>query len=279
MIVVPNHMLEQFSREFMHIYPNAKILVATKEDMTKDRRKFLTAKIATGEWDAIIITHSSFERIGMSREFQERFLREQIREYEELLVNKASSSRNIIKTLEKQKARREEKLKDLLAEGKKDDGLVFDELGIDQLFIDEFQYFKNMELATKMERVAGINTGGSERAFDLFMKARYLDEMHPGHGLVGASGTPISNSMVEMYTMQRYFDPKGLEDRGIGHFDGWAATFGEVVDTMEISPDGASLRPRSRFAKFTNLPELVQMFRAYSDVLTADDLKLPVPAL
>ena len=239
----------------------------------------MTAKIATGDWDAIIVTHSSFERIGMSKDFQERFLREQIAEYEALLVDKASSGRNIIKTLEKQKANREERLKNLLAEDKKDDGLVFDELGVDQVFYDESQAGKNLETATKMERVAGIQTGGSERAFDLYMKARYLSEEHPGHGVVFASGTPISNSMVEMYTQCRYLDPEGLRSRGIEHFDAWAATFGEVVESMEISPDGASLRPRSRFAKFVNLPELVQMFRAFSDVQTADMLDLPRPKL
>jgi N12 class adenine-specific DNA methylase len=279
MIVVPNHMLEQFGREFMQLYPNAKLLIATKDDFTKERRKFLTAKIATGDWDAVITTHSSFERIGMSREYQERFLREQIAEYEALLVDKASHGRNIIKTLEKQKANREERLKHLLAEDKKDDGLVFDELGVDHLFVDEAHYFKNLETPTKMERVAGIQTGGSERAFDLFMKARFLDEKHPGHGVTFATGTPISNTMVEMYTMQRFLDPEGLRSRGIEHFDAWAATFGEVVDSMEISPDGASLRPRSRFAKFVNLPELVQMFRAFADVQTAEMLDLPRPKL
>jgi N12 class adenine-specific DNA methylase len=277
--VVPNHMLEQFGREFQQWYPNAKVLIATKDDFTKERRKVLTAKIATGDWDAIIVTHSSFERIGMSREYQERFLREQIAEYEALLVDKASHGRNIIKTLEKQKANREERLKTLLAGDKKDDGLVFDELGVDQVFIDEAHYFKNLETPTKMERVAGIQTGGSERAFDLYMKARYLDEQHAGHGVVFMTGTPISNTMVEMYTMQRFLDPKGLSDRGIEHFDARAATFGEVVDSMEISPDGASLRPRSRFAKFTNLPELVQMFRAAADVQTAEMLDLPRPKL
>ena len=279
LVAVPNHMLEQFAREWMHLYPNAKLLVASKEDFTKERRKLLTAKIASGDWDGIIVTHSSFERIGMSKDYQERFLREQIAEYEGLLVDKASSGRNIIKSLEKQKASREEKLKNLLAEDKKDDGLVFDELGVDQVFIDEAHFFKNLETPTKMERVAGIQTGGSERAFDLYMKARYLEEEHPGHGVVFATGTPISNTMVEMYTMNRFLDPKGLRDRGIEHFDGWAATFGEVVDTMEISPDGASLRPRSRFAKFVNLPELVQMFRAFADVQTAEMLDLPRPAL
>ncbi len=282
--VVPNHMLEQFGREFMQLYPNAKLLIAGKEDLKRERRKHLTAKIASGEWDGIIVTHSSFERIGMSRAHQEQFLKEQIREYEQLLKDGASKDatrahRNLIKTIEKQKARREERLKDLLAKDKKDDGLVFDELGIDHLFIDEAQYFKNLETPTKMERVAGIQTGGSERAFDIFMKARYLHQRHPGHGVTFATGTPISNTMVEMYTLQRYLDPEGMQSRGIDHFDSWAATFGEVVDTMEISPDGKTLRPRSRFARFTNLPELQQMFRAFADVQTAEMLTLPRPCL
>ena len=281
--VVPNHMLEQFAREFQQLYPNSRLLTAAKEDLARDRRKLLTAKIASSDWDGIIITHSSFERIGMSKDYQARFLREQIAEYDELLVESARNSsraqRNIIKTIEKQKAKREERLKDLLAEDKKDDGLVFDELGVDHVFIDEAHYFKNLETPTKMERVAGIQTGGSERAFDLYMKARYLGEQHPGHGVTFATGTPISNTMVEMYTMQRFLDPKGLADRGIEHFDAWAATFGEVVDTMEIAPDGASLRPRSRFSKFINLPELQQMFRAFADVQTASMLNLPRPAL
>src|SRR6516165_10399429 len=279
MYVVPNHLLEQFARELMQLYPNARLLVAGKEDFTKERRKLLTAKIASGEWDGIIVTHSSFERIGMSRDYQERFLREQISEYDQLLRDSTGSStpRNIIKTIEKQKARREERLKDLLAADKKDDGLVFDELGIDHIFIDEAHYFKNLECPTKMERVAGIQTGGSERAFDLYMKARYLGENHPGHGVEFATGTPISNTMVELFTMQRFLDPEGLSSRGIEHFDAWAATFGEVINTMEISPDGASLRPRSRFARFTNLPELQQMFRAFSDVQTAEMLDLPRP--
>ena len=282
MYVVPNHLLEQFSREFMQLYPNARLLVAAKEDLTRDRRKFLTAKIASGEWDGIIVTHSSFERIGMSRDYQEKFLLEQIAEYDELLREHAGAkgaNRNLIKTIEKQKASASERLKDLLAEDKKDDGLVFDELGVDHVFIDEAHYFKNLETPTKMDRVAGIQTGGSERAFDVYMKARYLDEQHPGHGVTFATGTPISNTMVEMYTMQRFLDPEGLKSRGLEHFDAWAATFGEVIDTMEISPDGAGLRPRSRFARFTNLPELQQMFRAFSDVQTAEMLNLPRPRL
>ncbi len=282
MYVVPNHLLEQFAREFMQLYPNAKLLVAAKEDLSRDRRKHLTAKIASGEWDGIIVTHSSFERIGMSREYQETFLREQIEEYDQLLREHAAdrrSNRNLIKTIEKQKAARVERLTDLLAEDKKDDGLVFDELGVDHIFIDEAHYFKNLETPTKMERVAGIQTGGSERAFDVYMKARYLHEQHPGHGVTFATGTPISNTMVEMYTMQRFLGPEGLRQRGIEHFDAWAGTFGEVIDTMEISPDGASLRPRSRFARFTNLPELQQMFRSFADVQTAEMLDLPRPRL
>jgi N12 class adenine-specific DNA methylase len=281
---VPNHMLEQFSREFMQLYPNAKLLVATKDDLARERRKHLTAKIASSEWDGIIVTHSSFERIGMSRKYQEEFIREQIREYDQLLVESAAAksskaNRNLIKTIEKQKAKREERLKDLLAEDKKDDGLVFDELAVDHIFVDEAHYFKNLETPTKMDRVAGIQTGGSERAFDLFMKARYLDQRKPGRGVTFATGTPISNTMVEMYTLNRFLDPAGMRKRGIEHFDGWAAAFGEVVDTMEISPDGASLRPRSRFARFTNLPELQQMFRGFSDVQTAEMLDLPTPRL
>ena len=191
----------------------------------------------------------------------------------------SQNHRNLIKSIEKQKAQREAKLKDLLAEDKKDDGLVFDELGVDYLFIDESHYFKNLETPTKMERVAGIQTGGSERAFDLYMKARYLDRQHPGHGVTLATGTPISNSMVELFNISRFLDPEGLRQRGIEHFDSWAATFGEVIEAMEISPDGASLRPRSRFARFTNLPELQQMFRAFADVQTADMLNLPRPRL
>ena len=283
MYVVPNHLLEQFGREFMQLYPNARLLIAGKEDLTRQRRKHLTAKIASGDWDGIIVTHSSFERIGMSRSYQEEFLNQQIQEYEQLLCdgakNAARAHRNLIKTIEKQKAAREERLKDLLAEDKKDDGLVFDELGVDHVFIDEAQYYKNLETPTKMERVAGIQTGGSERAFDVYMKSRYLHERHPGHGVTFATGTPISNSMVEMFTMMRFLDPEGLRSRGLEHFDAWAATFGEVIETMEISPDGASMRSRSRFARFTNLPELQQMFRAFADVQTAEMLDLPRPRL
>src|SRR6202162_3885675 len=186
----------------------------------------------------------------MSRDYQEKFLLEQIEEYDQLLREHAAANgdnRKLIKSIEKQKAARVERLRDLLAEDKKDDGLVFDELGVDHVFIDEAHYFKNLETPTKMERVAGIQTGGSERAFDVYMKARYLHEQNPGHGVTFATGKPISNTMVEMYTMQRYLDPEGLRQRGLDHFDAWAGNFGEVIDTMEISPDGKTFRPRSRF--------------------------------
>jgi N12 class adenine-specific DNA methylase len=282
--VVPNHMLEQFGREFLQLYPNARLLIAGKEDFTRDRRKLLTAKMASGTWDGVIVTHSGYEHIAMSLAYQEQFVREQIAEYDQLLTDSAAADtsrahRNILKTIEKHKAKREERLKELLAQEKKDDGLVFDELGVDHIFIDESHVFKNLETPTKMERVAGIQTTGSERAFDLYMKTRYLHRQHPGHGVTFATGTPISNTMVEMYTIQRYLDPDGLAERGIEHFDAWAASFGEVVERMEISPDGRSLRPRSRFAHFVNLPELQQMFRAFADVQTAAMLNLPRPRL
>ena len=283
---VPNHLLEQFGREFLHVYPNAKLLMASKEDFTHDRRKLLTAKMASQAWDAILVTHSSFERIGMSHDFQAQFLREQIAEYETLLVDHAetrpsrrSGGRSVLKMIENQMARLEAKLKDLMAEEKKDDGLVFDEIGVDHIFYDESQAGKNLAIASKMERVAGIQTGGSQRAFDLFMKCHYLSQQHSGHGVTFATGTPVSNSMVELYTLQRYLDPQALRERGIAHFDAWAATFGEVVETMELSPDGRTLRPRQRFAKFINLPELLPMFRSFADVKTAAQLTLPRPAI
>lgn len=289
LMVVPNNLLEQFARECLQLYPNAKLLIATKEDFTQARRKLLTAKMASGVWDGILTTHSSFERIGMSNDFQARYLQEQIDNYESLIVDSERAEqnsrsydrahRNIIKALEKQKARYEGKLKALMAEDKKDDGLVFDELGIDYLFYDESQAGKNLTTPTKMERVAGIQTGGSERAFDLAMKCAYLHSLHPGHGVTFASGTPISNTMVEMYTVQRYLDPGGLAAAGLEHFDAWAGMFGEVIEAMEISPDGKTLRPRSRFAKFVNLPELMQMFRSFADVQTAEMLQLPTPRL
>ena len=221
MYVVPNHLLEQFAREFMQLYPNARLLVAAKEDLTRDRRKFLTAKIASGEWDGIIVTHSSFERIGMSRDYQEKFLLRadrRIRRVASRARRRQGRQPQPYQDHREAEGRESERLKDLLAEDKKDDGLVFDELGVDHVFIDEAHYFKNLETPTKMERVAGIQTGGSERAFDVYMKARYLDEQHAGHGVTFATGTPISNTMVEMYTMQRFPRPRGTYVTRAGAF-------------------------------------------------------------
>lgn len=279
--VVPNHMLEQFSHEFYQLYPDAKLLVASKDDFAKDKRKLMTAKIASGEWDGVIMTHASFEKIGMSPAFQESFIREQIAEYEALLTDmKAGAdadSKRLIKRIEKQKEQKEDLLRELVNQDRKDSGLTFEDLGVDHLFVDEAHLFKNLETPTKMGQVAGVQTSGSLRAFDLFMKTRYLDEH--GHGSTFATGTPISNSMVEMYTLSRFLAPELLYERGISHFDGWAAVFGDIVDTVELSPDAQSLRQNRRFARFVNLPELLQIFHSFADVKMADVLNLPRPAL
>lgn len=282
--VVPNHMLEQFSREFYLLYPNANLLVASKEDMTEAHRKLLTAKVASGAWDGIILTHSSFSKIGMSPEFQRAFLQEQIGDYEALLTDMRRSASDeaehrLIKQIEKKKAAWEERLQTLMNADDKDSGLTFEDLGVDQIFIDEAHLFKNLETATKMERVAGVQTEGSQRALDLLMKTKYLESCTPGRGVTFATGTPISNSMVEMYTMLRFLAPHLLEERGIGHFDAWAAVFGDIVDSVELSPDGQSLRTNRRFARFVNLPELLQIFHLFADVKTASMLDLPCPLL
>lgn len=282
--VVPNHMLEQFSREFYLLYPNANLLVASKDDLTEANRKLLTAKVASGAWDGVIMTHSSFSKIGMSPEFQREFLQEQIRDYEALLTDMRSSAaddaeKRLIKQIEKKKAAWEERLETLMNAGDKDSGLTFEDLGVDQIFIDEAHLFKNLETATKMERVAGVQTDGSQRALDLLMKTHYLETRTPGRGVTFATGTPISNSMVEMYTLLRFLAPHLLEERGIGHFDAWAAVFGDIVDSVELSPDGQSLRTNRRFARFVNLPELLQIFHLFADVKTASMLDLPRPKL
>ncbi|MCB0189572.1 MAG: helicase SNF2, partial [Caldilineaceae bacterium] len=283
LFVVPNHMLEQFSREFYQLYPNAKLLVAGKEDLTKEKRQLFTAKAASGEWDGVIMTHSSFEKIGMSPAFQEGFVREQIADYEALLTDMKtgadSDAKRLIKRIEKQKEQWEARLEELVNAEAKDRGLTFEELGVDHLFVDEAHLFKNLETPTKMDRVAGVQTSGSLRAFDLLMKTRYLEERTAGRGVCFATGTPVSNSMVEMYTMQRFLTPGLLEERGIAHFDAWAALFGDIVDNIELSPDGQSLRSNRRFARFINLPELLQLFHVFADVRTADMLDLPRPAL
>ncbi|HUZ07486.1 MAG TPA: DEAD/DEAH box helicase family protein [Candidatus Paceibacterota bacterium] len=261
MFVVPNHMLGQFSTELLTLYPGANILAAGKEDFESQNRKKLFSRIATGNWDAVIVTHSGFERIPLSRETQERFFKEQLHELEMIKRQHAdSSNRRLVKELEKAKKRLEAKLQTLAAEHKKDNTLTFEELGVDRLLVDEAHYFKNLFYVTKMTRVAGLPQTASERAFDMFLKVRHVQSLNGGGGVVFATGTPIANSMAEMFTMQRYLQHDELKKHNLHHFDSWAATFGEPVTAMELSPDGAGYRLNTRFARFINLPELMQMF-------------------
>ena len=280
MFVVPNHMLGQFSTELLTLYPGANILVAGKEDFESQNRKKLFSRIATGNWDAVIVTHSGFERIPLSRETQERFFKEQLHELEMIKRQHAdSSNRRLVKELEKAKKRLEAKLQTLAAEHKKDNTLTFEELGVDRLFVDEAHYFKNLFYVTKMTRIAGLPQTASERAFDMFLKVRHVQSLNGGGGVVFATGTPIANSMAEMFTMQRYLQHDELKKHNLHHFDSWAATFGEPVTAMELSPDGAGYRLNTRFARFINVPELMQMFRQSADVQTAAMLNLPRPKL
>jgi len=277
---VPNHMLGQFSTELLMLYPGANILVAGKEDFESKSRKKLFSRIATGNWDAVIVTHSGFERIPLSQETQERFFREQLEELEKIKREHADpENRRLVKELEKAKKRLEAKLQDLAANHKKDNTLTFEELGIDRLFVDEAHYFKNLFYVSKMTRIAGLPQTASERAFDMFLKVRHVQSVNNGGGVVFATGTPIANSMAEMFTMQRYLQPQALQKHNLHHFDGWAATFGEPVTAMELSPDGAGYRVNTRFARFVNVPELMQIFRQTADVQTAAMLNLPRPKL
>ena len=280
MFTVPNHMLGQFATELLTLYPGANILAAGKEDFESQNRKTLFSRIATGNWDAVIVTHSGFERIPLSRETQEQFFKEQLHELEMIKREHAdSSNRRLVKELEKAKKRLEAKLQTLAAEHKKDNTLTFEELGVDRLFVDEAHYFKNLFYVSKMTRIAGLPQTASERAFDMFLKVRHIQSMNGGGGVVFATGTPIANSMAEMFTMQRYLQHDTLKKHNLHHFDSWAATFGEPVTAMELSPDGAGYRLNTRFARFINVPELMQMFRQSADVQTAAMLNLPRPKL
>jgi N12 class adenine-specific DNA methylase/SAM-dependent methyltransferase len=280
MFAVPNHMLGQFATELLTLYPGANILAAGKEDFESQNRKKLFSRIATGNWDAVIVTHSGFERIPLSRETQERFFKEQLHELEMIRREHAdSSNRRMVKELEKAKKRLEAKLQTLAAEHKKDNTLTFEELGVDRLFVDEAHYFKNLFYVSKMTRIAGLPQTASERAFDMYLKVRHVQSMNGGGGVVFATGTPIANSMAEMFTMQRYLQHDALKKHNLHHFDSWAATFGEPVTAMELSPDGAGYRLNTRFARFINVPELMQMFRQSADVQTAAMLNLPRPKL
>jgi hypothetical protein len=280
MFAVPNHMLGQFLTELLMLYPGANILVADKEDFEAQNRKKLFSRIATGIWDAVIVTHSGFERIPLSHETQVRFFQEQLEELEKIKREHAGEeNRRLVKELEKAKKRLEAKLQALAADHKKDNTLTFEELGVDRLFVDEAHYFKNLFYVSKMTRIAGLPQTASERAFDMYLKVRHVQSVNNGGGVVFATGTPIANSMAEMFTMQRYLQPQDLQKHNLHHFDGWAATFGEPVTAMELSPDGAGYRLNTRFARFVNVPELMQIFRQTADVQTAQMLNLPRPKL
>ena len=281
MVAVPNHLVRQWASEWRKLYPNAKLLIATKEDLEKDNRRQFVSKVAMGDWDGIIIAQSSFAKIPISYARQEKKLREEIHSIEETIARQWAENgmpRGAVKNLERIKKSRVAQLKKLMDDGKKDSVLDFESLGVDYLYIDEAHYYKNLFLFTKMNNVAGISNAASARASDLKLKCEYLQELHKNDkGVVFATGTPISNSMTEMYTMQTYLQPSTLEKAGITYFDGWAADFGETITSMELAPSGQGYRARTRFSKFTNLPELLTMYRSFADVQTADMVKLNVP--
>ena len=281
LIAVPNHLVEDWGKEFYKLYPNAKILVATKRDFQKDRRQRLVSKIATGDYDAVIMAHSSFEKIPVSRETQENFINNEIQQIERALESaetEGGKSRTVLQ-LETAKKNAEKRLEELLNSKVKDDVIDFEKLGVDYLFIDEAHNYKNLYTYTKMSNIAGVQHTRSQKASDMFMKTQYLLEKNNGKGVVFATGTPVSNSMSELYTMQRYLQPNTLEEMGLYSFDDWASTFGEVVSSFELAPDGSGYRVQERFSKFNNIPELMNMFREVADIQTPDMLKLPVPAL
>ena len=279
LFVVPNHLTEQWASEFLNLYPNAKLLVARRKDFETANRKKFCARIATGDYDAVIIGHSQFERIPLSFERQERIIQEQI--YETLAaINelKAHAGENFsIKQMEKTRKTLETKLEKLRSDERKDDVVTFEQLGVDRLFVDESHAFKNLFLTTKMRNVAGLSTSEAQKSSDMFGKCRYLDEITGGRGVVFATGTPVSNSMTELYTVMRYLQYSTLQQKKLTHFDCWASTFGETTTAIELAPEGTGYRARTRFAKFFNLPELMSMFKEVADIKTSDQLHLPVP--
>ena len=279
MIVVPNHIIEQFAAEWLQLYPAANILVATKKDFEKKNRKKFCGRIATSDIDAVIIGHSQFEKIPLSVERQERMLEAEIDEIVEGIAEakRIQGSRFTIKQMERTKKTLETRLKRLHDQSRKDDMITFEELGVDRLFVDEADGYKNLYLTTKMRNVGGIAQTEAQKSSDMYMKCRYLDEVTGGKGVIFSTGTPVSNSMVELYTMQRYLQYGTLVEKNLQHFDAWASTFGETVTALEIAPEGNGYRLKTRFARFYNLPELMQMFREVADIQTADMLNLPVP--
>jgi len=279
LFVVPNHLTLQWANEFLRLYPSAKLLVATKKDFETANRKKFCARIATGDYDAVIIGHSQFEKIPISAERQERQLREQIDEIENALAElKFQRGENFtIKQMEKTRKSLETRLEKLLANDRKDDVITFEQLGVDRLYVDESHAFKNLFLYTKMRNVAGLSTSEAQKSSDMFMKCRYMDELTGGRGVVFATGTPVSNSMTELYTVMRYLQYDTLQKKNLTHFDCWASTFGETTTAIELAPEGTGYRARTRFAKFFNLPELMNMFKEVADIKTSDQLNLPVP--
>ena len=279
MFVVPNHLTEQWASEFLRLYPSANILVTTKRDFERANRKKFCARIATGDYDAVIIGHSQFERIPVSFERQKRLLEDQIEEItlgiEEMEAN--NGERFSIKQLERTKRQLEARLEKLQANHRKDDVVTFEQLGVDRLYVDEAHSFKNLFLYTKMNNVAGLSTSEAQKSQDMFLKCRYIDEVTDGRGVVFATGTPVSNSMTELYTMQRYLQYGALREHNLTHFDAWASVFGETTTAIELAPEGTGYRARTRFAKFFNLPELMTLFKEVADIKTADQLNLPTP--
>nr|DAU25939.1 MAG TPA: Chromatin remodeling complex ATPase [Bacteriophage sp.] len=281
LIVVPNHLVEDWGKEFYKLYPSARILVATKKDFQKDRRQRLVSRIATGDYDAIIMAQSSFERIPVSQETQETFIEKELEQVTMALENarKEDNSSKSVKQLETAKRNIEKRQNDLLNAKTKDNVINFESLGVDYLFVDEADMYKNLYLYTKMNNIAGVQHTRSQRASDMFMKIQYVTEKNNGKGVVFATGTPVSNSMTELYTMQRYLQPKTLEELGLTNFDDWASTFGEVVSNFELSPDGSGYRIKERFSRFYNIPELMNIFRQVADIQTPEMLNLPRPSL
>ena len=279
MFVVPNHLTLQWANEFLRLYPSAKLLVASKKDFETARRKKFCARIATGDYDAVIIGHSQFEKIPVSAERQERILTAQIDEIENAIAEMKSQNgeRFSIKQMEKTRKTLETKLEKLRSDERKDDVITFEQLGVDRLFVDESHFYKNLFLTTKMRNVAGLSTSEAQKSSDMFGKCRYLDEITGGRGVVFATGTPVSNSMTELYTVMRYLQYSTLQQKKLTHFDCWASTFGETTTAIELAPEGTGYRARTRFAKFFNLPELMSMFKEVADIKTSDQLHLPVP--
>ena len=279
LFVVPNHLTLQWANEFLHLYPGAKLLVASKKDFETANRKKFCARIATGDYDAVIIGHSQFEKIPISPERQERMLQAQIDDIEEAISEmKYQRGENFtIKQMEKTRKTLQARLDKLQGNDRKDDVVTFEQLGIDRLFVDEAHSFKNLFLYTKMRNVAGLSTSEAQKSSDMFMKCQYMDELTGGRGVVFATGTPVSNSMTELYTMMRYLQYGTLQQKGLTHFDCWASTFGETTTAIELAPEGTGYRARTRFAKFFNLPELMNMFKEVADIKTSDQLNLPVP--